>query len=111
NWQSEIGNKNVPLNNAGLQKCLKCFGLVSFDPELFSWLFYVAASRLNSPRLSSVLIRCAQNDCQVARIHTVFVRHKAAELLLCRVRSDPSSQIGLDAAAECLLFVVRHAAS
>jgi hypothetical protein len=34
-------------------------------PELFSWLFYVAASRLNSPRVSSVLIRPAAHDCQV----------------------------------------------
>jgi hypothetical protein len=36
---------------------LKFFGLIFQAPELFSWLFYVAASRLNSPRFSSLLIR------------------------------------------------------
>src|SRR3954452_12818513 len=30
-------------------------------PELFSGLFYVAASRLNSPRLSTLLIRLRHN--------------------------------------------------
>ena len=55
-------------------------------PELFSWLFSVAASRLNSPRLSFVLILLVQNDCQVARIHTVFVRYETRETLLCHIR-------------------------
>jgi hypothetical protein len=38
---------------------------VCWMPELFSWLFYVAASRLNSPRFSSVLIRRGSSACQV----------------------------------------------
>ena len=38
---------------------LKFFGTILQAPELFSWLFYVAASRLNSPRLSLPLIRLA----------------------------------------------------
>ena len=33
-------------------------------PELFSCLFYVAASRLNSPRFSFVLIRFGKCECQ-----------------------------------------------
>jgi len=64
NWQSQIGNKKVPLNNAGLQKYFEVFRVRFRAPELFSWLFYVAASRLNSPRLSSVLIRCVRSVCQ-----------------------------------------------
>jgi len=49
--------------------CLKFSGLpddLSGLPELFSWLFYVAASRLNSPRLSSLLIRPPADTCQAA---------------------------------------------
>src|ERR1041385_4267707 len=46
NWQL----KNPALNNAGLQIGLKFFGFAFRLPELFSWLFCVAASRLNSPR-------------------------------------------------------------
>jgi hypothetical protein len=44
---------------------LKFFGPSLQAPELFSWLFYVAASRLNSPRFSSLLIRRAGGGCQV----------------------------------------------
>ena len=51
--------KNPALNNAGLQFGLKFFGSRFVLPELFSWLFYVAASRLNSPRFSSLVIRLA----------------------------------------------------
>jgi len=51
--------KKAPvLNNRDFKICLKFFGppkLSGKQPELFSWLFYVAASRLNSPRLSSCL--------------------------------------------------------
>ena len=44
---------------------LKFSGLVlSGLPELFSGLFYVAASRLNSPRFPVVLIRRDKRDCQ-----------------------------------------------
>jgi len=44
---------------------LKFSGLVlSGLPELFSGLFYVAASRLNSPRFPVVLIRRRKRDCQ-----------------------------------------------
>jgi|GEM_PF-7113193 len=39
------------------------------QPVLFSWLFYVAASRLNSPRLSSLLIRSARRACQARDLH------------------------------------------
>ena len=60
--------KKAPvLNNRDFKICLKFFrACLSLDqPELFSWLFYVAASRLNSPRLSSLLIRPARSACQV----------------------------------------------
>src|SRR6266567_3169130 len=40
-------------NNAGLSS--NCFEQRLKDAELFSGLFYVAASRLNSPRFSSVI--------------------------------------------------------
>jgi hypothetical protein len=44
-------NKNPALNNAGLQKPSEVFRVRRFElPELFSRLFCVAASRLNSPR-------------------------------------------------------------
>jgi hypothetical protein len=51
----DIGNKNPALNNAGLQIHLKCFGPFYRTAELFSRLFCVAASRLNSPRFSREL--------------------------------------------------------
>jgi len=44
--------KNPALNNAGLQNQFEVFRVSLALPELFSWLFYVAASRLNSPRFS-----------------------------------------------------------
>jgi len=53
NHKSTIKNRNKispALNNAGLQVGLKFFGPSIAKPELFSGLFYVAASRLNSPR-------------------------------------------------------------
>src|ERR1041385_8803230 len=50
------------LNNAGLQVRTKLTGHLS--AELFSCLFYVAASRLNSPRLSLPLIRRGALWCQ-----------------------------------------------
>jgi hypothetical protein len=53
-----IGNRKVPRQAARDFNSLKFVsGSECRVPELFSWLFYVAASRLNSPRFSSVLIR------------------------------------------------------
>ena len=57
--------KKPALNNAGLQNRFEVFRVLLASPELFSWLFYVAASRLNSPRFSSLVIRLTNSDCQV----------------------------------------------
>ena len=60
--------KSPALNNAGLQNPFEVFRVLCFRlPELFSWLFYVAASRLNSPRLPSLLIRPAPGLSSLAR--------------------------------------------
>src|SRR5690242_15812195 len=68
--QLEIGNrqsemKNPALNSAGLQKPSEVFRVRRFElPELFSRLFCVAASRLNSPRFTKTLIRRGRRECQ-----------------------------------------------
>ena len=49
----------------GTSNRFEVFRVFLIAPELFSWLFYVAASRLNSPRVSSLLIRSDDRDCQV----------------------------------------------
>jgi len=46
------GNEKVPRQTTRDFKSVEVFRVL---PELFSWLFYVAASRLNSPRVSSCL--------------------------------------------------------
>jgi hypothetical protein len=51
NWQSEIGNEKPRAKQRGTSEGLPVFRVRRFGlPELFSRLFYVAASRLNSPR-------------------------------------------------------------
>jgi len=62
-WQ--LAMKKPALNNAGLQNRFEVFRVLLALPELFSWLFYVAASRLNSPRFSSLVIRLTNSHCQV----------------------------------------------
>jgi hypothetical protein len=75
-------NKNPALNNAGLQESLKFCGA---NPsrgrlaELFSGFFFVAASRLNSPRFSQVLIRPASLPvkslrCEAAGLKGIYAR-------------------------------------
>jgi hypothetical protein len=66
----EFGNEKSPgAKQPRLQKLFEVFRatkvLSGKQPELFSWLFYVAASRLNSPRLSSQLIRRERGACQL----------------------------------------------
>jgi hypothetical protein len=64
--QLAIGNRKLAMKRLAMKKSrakqrgtsnrdLKFSGLAFRLPELFSWLFYVAASRLNSPRFSSAL--------------------------------------------------------
>src|ERR1043166_4037685 len=50
----------------GTSSLTEVFRVRSFrdSPELFSRLFYVAASRLNSPRFSFLLIRRSKRGCQ-----------------------------------------------
>src|SRR6185369_5008030 len=48
----------------GTSNSFEVFRVFSKAPELFSCLFYVAASRLNSPRFSSLLIRFTAHHCQ-----------------------------------------------
>src|SRR4051812_39321638 len=58
NPHSAIQNKNSRAKQRGTSEKLEVGGLVRRElTELFSGLFYVAASRLNSPRFSLVLIR------------------------------------------------------
>ena len=51
--ESQITKSPALANNAGLSS--NCFEQRLKDAELFSGLFFVAASRLNSPRVSSVI--------------------------------------------------------
>jgi len=60
--------KKPALNNAGLQNRFEVFRVLLALPELFSWLFYVAASRLNSPRFSSLVIRLTNSHCQAVAV-------------------------------------------
>jgi hypothetical protein len=53
----------------GTSSWFEVFRVRLWFPELFSWLFYVAASRLNSPRLSPPLIRLARRHCQARGFH------------------------------------------
>jgi hypothetical protein len=62
NWQSAI--KMSRAKHRGTSRVVEVFRVRFSRPELFSWLFYVAASRLNSPRFSAVLIRCLKSHCQ-----------------------------------------------
>jgi hypothetical protein len=58
-------NKKSRAKQRGTSLLLKFSGLVlSGLPELFSGFFYVAASRLNSPRFPFVLIRSRKQNCQ-----------------------------------------------
>jgi len=56
-------NRMSRAKQRGTSYLLKYFGSFVDLPELFSGLFYVAASRLNSPLLS-LLIRCEAASCQ-----------------------------------------------
>src|SRR5207253_2318527 len=92
-------NKNPAPNNAGLQIHLKFFGSSWELAELFSCLFCVAASRLNSPRFPLMLIRRGARDCQPTQPWTpifLFARLERPQLPAhastrrrCRVGSLP----------------------
>jgi hypothetical protein len=65
-------NKKSRAKQRGTSVMLKFFGIRPSDfPELFSRLFYVAASRLNSPRFPVVLIRRSKCDCQAEPAHEI----------------------------------------
>jgi hypothetical protein len=70
NRQSEIDNEKSPgAKQRDFKSRFEVFRACRFGlPELFSWLFYVAASRLNSPRLSSLLIRPGRGACQAVKL-------------------------------------------
>jgi len=65
NWQSAIENEKSRAKQRGTSINARSFWFVlSNRSELFSRLFYVAASRLNSPRFPFVLIRLPLYECQ-----------------------------------------------
>jgi hypothetical protein len=66
--QQPIGNEKSRAKQRGTSIHLKFLGPSSSDsPMLFSRLFYVAASRLNSPRFSMAFIRPSARACQVRK--------------------------------------------
>src|SRR5262249_24992484 len=60
-----LATKKSRAKQRGTSNPFEVFRVSQSLPELFSWLFYVAASRLNSPRFSWLLIRRRDYDCQV----------------------------------------------